>query len=125
MIKKHRPDWEEAIMNRTQPRRKEPVAFSCLLAASVAMLPLETACAGDLALGEYLSSECVTCHQLSGHAAGSIPPIVGLPEDYFLEALEAYKTGERDNEVMRNIAGGLTAEDMSALATYFANQGQD
>jgi cytochrome c len=88
------------------------------------MLSLEGAGAGDSALGEYLSSECVTCHQLSGHAAGGIPPIVGIPEDYFIEALLAYKTGERNNEVMRTIAAGLTAEDMSALAAYFAGQGQ-
>ena len=33
--------------------------------------------AGDRALGEYLSSECVTCHQLSGRHQG-IPPIVGI-----------------------------------------------
>jgi cytochrome c len=88
------------------------------------MLLVDDGCAGDVALGEYLSGECVTCHQLSGHSAGGVPPIVGFPEDYFIEALQAYKTGERSNEVMRNIAGGLTAEDMSALAAYFASQGQ-
>ena len=34
---------------------------------------------GDKALGEYLSSECVTCHQITGRYEG-IPPIVGWPE---------------------------------------------
>ena len=76
--------------------------------------------AADLAYGEYLSAECVTCHQLSGEAKGSIPPIVGLPEDLFIDALTAYKTGKRENDVMRNIAARLTDEDMEALAAFFA-----
>jgi cytochrome c553 len=78
-------------------------------------------CAGaDMALGEYLSAECVTCHQLSGNVTGGIPAIVGLPEKTFVEALEAYKTGKRDNSVMRNIAARLSQDDMAALAAYFA-----
>ncbi len=36
---------------------------------------------GDPALGQYLSSECVTCHQLTGQYQG-IPPIVGWPDAY-------------------------------------------
>ena len=31
---------------------------------------------GDKALGQFLSSECVTCHQITGRYEG-IPPIVG------------------------------------------------
>jgi cytochrome c553 len=73
-----------------------------------------------MALGEYLSAECVTCHQLSGGVTGGIPAIVGLPEKTFVEALNAYKTGERDNPVMRNIAARLSQDDMAALAAYFA-----
>lgn len=88
----------------------------------VALAPVFSApCAGaDIALGEYLSAECVTCHQLSGSAAGGIPSIVGLAENAFVEALEAYKTGKRDNPVMRNIATRLSQDDMAALAAYFA-----
>jgi cytochrome c553 len=37
-----------------------------------------------------------------------------------VEALEAYKTGKRDNPVMRNIATRLSQDDMAALAAYFA-----
>jgi cytochrome c553 len=78
-------------------------------------------CAGaDVALGEYLSAQCVICHQLSGSVAGGIPAIVGLPEQTFVEALEAYKTGKRDNSVMRNVAARLSQDDMAALAAYFA-----
>ena len=45
---------------------------------------------GDRELGEYLSSECVTCHQLSGKYDG-IPPIIGWPSESFIEVLTDYR----------------------------------
>jgi cytochrome c553 len=93
------------------------------LAQGGTMLAAEPAFAGpDLALGEYLSAQCVTCHQLSGQAAGGVPAIAGLPETAFIAALEAYKSGQRDNSVMRNIAARLSPDEMAALAAYFAAQ---
>jgi len=80
--------------------------------------------AADVALGEYLSGECTACHQLSGKAAGGIPAIVGMEQVSFIEALTAYKTGQRENPVMRNIAGRLTEDDIAALAAFFAAQKQ-
>ncbi len=77
-----------------------------------------------MALGQYLSGECVGCHQLSGQQTGGIPRIVGLQESVFIGALTGYKTGKRDNPVMRNIAGRLTDEDIAALAAFFAAQKQ-
>ena len=91
--------------------------------ALLALLALpDPAAAGDAALGEYLAAECVTCHQRSGAATGAIPPIVGLEESRFVEALMAYKAGTRANDVMRSIASRLTTEEMEALAAYFAAQ---
>lgn len=75
---------------------------------------------GDPAYGEYLASQCVTCHPVSGHAQGGIPPIVGLPTDAFVDALLAYKNGERDNQVMRSVSSTLGLEEIAALAAYFA-----
>jgi mono/diheme cytochrome c family protein len=49
------------------------------------LLATPATAAGDHALGEYLSSECVTCHQISGKAQG-IPPIVGWPAASFVES---------------------------------------
>jgi cytochrome c553 len=91
-----------------------------LALALMVAAPGPAGAAPDLALGEYLAAECVTCHQLSGKATGGIPPIVGLPQEAFMAALMAYKTGGRANPVMRNIAARLTEEDIAALAAYFA-----
>jgi cytochrome c553 len=74
---------------------------------------------GDKALGQYLSSECVTCHQLSGKSVGAIPPIVGWPEDQFLAVMGAYRNKDRDNNVMQTIASKLKDDEVAALAAYF------
>lgn len=75
---------------------------------------------GDRELGEYLSSECVTCHQLSGKYDG-IPPIVGWPSESFIQILTDYREKRRENQVMRSIAIKFTDEEIAALAAYFGN----
>lgn len=75
--------------------------------------------AGDPAYGAYLGGECVTCHRSSGAAPG-IPPIAGLPRDYFVVALVEYRAGLRDNEVMRTTAARLKDDEIAALAAHFA-----
>jgi len=86
-------------------------------ANEMAVAVLETE--GDPAYGEYLASECVTCHQASGHADG-IPSIVGLPREHFVRALLEYKNNIRSNEVMKLMTGSMGNEEMAALAAYFA-----
>ena len=75
---------------------------------------------GDRDLGEYLSAECVTCHQLSGKFEG-IPPIIGWPEDSFVTIMNEYRGKQRENAVMRNIAAKFSDEEISALAAYFGS----
>lgn len=82
---------------------------------AVAVLQTE----GDPAYGAYLASECVTCHQASGHADG-IPSIVGLPREHFVRALLEYRNNIRSNEVMKLMTSGMGNEEMAALAAYFA-----
>ena len=90
------------------------VAFCmALVTASVAQAT------GDAEYGEYLSSQCVTCHQASGADKG-IPPIVGWDETAFAAVMLSYKSKEREHPVMRMIAGGLDPEQIEALAAYFA-----
>jgi cytochrome c553 len=76
--------------------------------------------AGDRELGEYLSTECVTCHQLSGRYDG-IPSIVGWPPESFTAILTDYREKRRENPVMRSIAVKFTDEEIAALAAYFGS----
>jgi len=73
---------------------------------------------GDLEYGEYLASECTTCHQSDGGNDG-IPSINGLDVEPFVTALHAYRGKHRENSVMQLVAGRLTDEEIAALAAYF------
>ncbi len=75
---------------------------------------------GDRAWGEYLASECKTCHQADGSADG-IPSITYWPEEDFVIAMHAYKRQIRPNPVMQMMAGRLSDEEIAALAAYFAD----
>lgn len=73
---------------------------------------------GDPDYGEYLSGECVTCHQASGADEG-IPSITGWPQRDFVTALHAYKNKHRPNPVMQLVATNLSDEEIAALAAFF------
>jgi cytochrome c553 len=95
-------------------------AVACSLTLTTAMWTPVDAIAADKAFGEYLSSECVTCHQLSGRYEG-IPPIVGWPEPIFIEAMQDYRQKKRDNPIMQTVADRLSPEEIAALAAYFGS----
>ncbi|MBF20376.1 MAG: cytochrome C [Marinovum sp.] len=73
---------------------------------------------GDLEYGEYLSSECMTCHQKNGKDT-AIPSIINKPSYELVTALYAYREGYRENQAMQLIAKRLTDEEIAALAYYF------
>lgn len=73
---------------------------------------------GDAEYGEYLSSECVTCHLQDG-ANDGIPNIIGWETEDFVTALHAYKEKERENPVMQLVTGRLANDEIAALAAYF------
>ncbi|MFN3852827.1 MAG: c-type cytochrome [Phreatobacter sp.] len=104
----------------TRPRSPAAGPLCSLVACLVLAFPA-AARSGDRALGEYLSSECVTCHQVSGRQTAGIPAIVGLPEDAFVAMMNSYKRRERENQVMQTMAARLSEEEIAALAAYFGS----
>lgn len=74
---------------------------------------------GDIEYGEFLSSECITCHLQSGEDNG-IPSITNWPVEDFVRVMHAYKNKVRDNPVMTLVAGRLDDEGIAGLAAYFA-----
>ena len=100
-------------------RTRLHLGFAVFAAVQLLSTPNLTNAAGDRAFGEYLSSECVTCHQISGKYQG-IPPIIGWPEAAFIEIMNEYRTKHRSNAVMQTIAGKFSNEEIAALAAYFS-----
>jgi cytochrome c553 len=67
---------------------------------------------------------CIGCHGIPGYKTAfpdvyHVPKIAGQQPAYIVNALKAYKSGERSHPSMRGIAASLTEEDMKQLAEYY------
>lgn len=104
--------------------RAERLVRSVALATTGLFLAADPVSADDLFdYGAYLSSECTPCHRLDGVADRAIPSIVGWPETVFVRAMDGYRRGEMNDEIMENVARSLGDEEIAALARYFNQQG--
>ena len=74
---------------------------------------------GDIEYGEYLASECASCHLQAGASEG-IPSINGMDAEVFVALMLAYRSKEMENPVMQMIAGRLNDEQIGSLALYFS-----
>lgn len=67
---------------------------------------------------------CIQCHGPNGEGVGGdFPMLAGQHASYIQAQLEAYKNGTRKSDplaLMRTVAEKLSAEDMQAVAAYFA-----
>jgi len=75
---------------------------------------------GDVAYGQYLSSECTACH--IGEGGDGIPSIRGLPPAVFIAGMTDYRSGAREHQVMNTLSARLGDEEIAALAAYFLSQ---
>ena len=70
-----------------------------------------------------LAYTCAGCHGVNGSSVGpATPTIAGISEDYFIETMEAYKTGERPSTIMTRIAKGYSEKEIELMAKYFSRQ---
>ncbi|HUN43147.1 MAG TPA: c-type cytochrome [Acetobacteraceae bacterium] len=77
--------------------------------------------AGDAAAGKDKSTACAMCHGPDGQGTQMAPKIAGMDPAKFVQALEDYKSGKRDNAMMKAQAAGLSANDEANLAAYYAS----
>jgi cytochrome c553 len=79
------------------------------------------AAADDPAAGRQVAGMCRTCHGIDGYAQIPIAPhIGGEPESYLEAQLMAFKTGAREHEMMSIVAAGLSAQQISDVAAWYA-----
>lgn len=95
-----------------------PEAAPTARKVEVELSPETLAIVGDGEYGEYLATECTTCHQADGGAEG-IPSITQWPPESFVIAMHAYKIKQRPHPVMQMMAARLSDEEIAALAAYF------
>jgi cytochrome c553 len=80
---------------------------------------------GDAKVGAQKVQMCQGCHGIEGWRTAfpevyHVPRISGQHSTYFVNALKAYKTGDRKHPSMRGIAASLSDKDMADLAAYYA-----
>ena len=79
---------------------------------------------GDAQRGEVQARVCVPCHAAASPAMGA-PPIHAPKLRHqrasaIFFALQDYKSGRRDNKIMRAVAASLNDQDMRDLSVYLA-----
>jgi cytochrome c553 len=77
--------------------------------------------AGDVAAGKTKAALCAGCHGANGQGVPPNPALKGKTEDALVEALKDYKSGKRNNAVMKAFAVQLNDQDIANLAAYYAS----
>lgn len=94
------------------------VAFAMLAVASPAI-------AGDPEAGKYTAQTCLGCHGIPGNTnvypTYHTPKLGGQNAEYIIDAMEAYRAGDREHALMQAQARSLTDEEIRDIAAFFAN----
>ena len=78
--------------------------------------------APDINAGKESASVCFNCHGAEGNSTNSnFPTLAGQKPAYLANQLRAFRDGQRDNAMMKNIASSLSNKDINNLAAYFAS----
>ena len=69
-----------------------------------------------------LAATCANCHGTEGRTiqGSAVPGIAGMPREYMVRQLRAFRDGSRPATVMHQIAKGFSEPQLDAIATYFA-----
>ena len=94
-----------------------------ILAALVLLLisVVGTAGAADIQAGKASAAACSNCHGANGEGNGPNPPLAGMAQDRFVQAIKDYKSGKRPNAAMKAFATQLDDKETANLAAYYAS----
>ncbi|WP_331774553.1 c-type cytochrome [Sulfurospirillum sp. 1612] len=98
------------------------------LSSAAIFIPILAFGAGDMGKTLYDQGDqgaiiaCSSCHgaQGQGEASTGMPALGDLQPAYTIKALQAFKSKERKNDIMNNIAAGLSEQQMQAVANYIS-----
>jgi cytochrome c553 len=93
-----------------------------LLAIILGALVSTAALAQDAPVPEK-AALCVACHGAAGNSTqGQYPSLAGQTARYLTLELRDFQAGRRKDPLMSPMAAGLSRDEMTQLATYFAAQ---
>jgi cytochrome c553 len=78
----------------------------------------------DLAKGQAIATQvCAACHSADGSRGSPANPIIaGQHSAYLVKQLREFKSGQRNNPVMKGIAAALSDDDMRNVAAFYAGK---
>lgn len=80
---------------------------------------------GDKAAGRKLIYTCAGCHGVPGYTNAypqyPVPKIAGQNEQYIVNALHGYQSGEREHPTMGAQAQSLSETDIQNIAAYLSS----
>ena len=96
-----------------------------LISSSLANAATSAAAAGETIVNQGNAKgalACMTCHgkQGQGNAAAGYPYLAGQPQGYLVKQLQDFASERRKNSVMQPFASALSADEMNAVASYYA-----
>jgi len=112
-------------VGQASPAAAAPAAApaSVAPAAAASPAPLDPFATGKAASGEAKAALCSACHGPNGNSANPVwPRIAGQSAVYVAEQLRLFRSGVRDNPVMKPLASALSDQDIDDLAVYYQAQ---
>jgi cytochrome subunit of sulfide dehydrogenase len=70
----------------------------------------------------YLAANCANCHGTDGRAQQGGFNLAGLPKDYIVAQMAAFKAGTRQATIMHQISKGYNDSQIALMAEYFSKQ---
>jgi cytochrome c553 len=105
-------------MKTRSPRRSTSSLCVCF---AVLALTVSSAYAGDAAAGRQKALQCQACHGLDGLSKRpDAPNLAGQPEPFLIKALNDFRKGVRQNEMMSIMIKTLSDTDIADLAAYYS-----
>lgn len=78
---------------------------------------------GDVEAGKSKAAACGACHGADGNSTiPANPKLAGQNASYLLSQLEYFKSGERENAIMKGMTAGLSEQDMADISVFYSEQ---
>jgi cytochrome c553 len=80
---------------------------------------------GDIQAGHAKATQCAACHGMDGMSKlPEAPNLAGQTEEYLVKALNDFRSGARQNEMMTVMAKSLSDKDVANLAAFYHSLGK-
>lgn len=90
--------------------------------AALAFASLQAQAAGNIEAGKQKAAACFACHGTDGNAVDpQYPRLAGQYNMYIQRALHEYKSGARNNAIMKGFVATLSEQDIEDVAAYFSS----